>query len=215
METEFDLSKLNYDNIDWDARLNDNVLNNFVCPGCGAQEDFEIWATRSGHAKVSNDGVIDFDGEDTLWEEDNACVCLECGCEGVVRNFQPLDDVDVDQLDVDDDGYAFFEYHINDWYEHDYVIEWNLQENGWVAFFVTEGHRYYHELYETGLVTYPREEELEEVALRLCIFIAEEEEKFKHEQARLELQASEAKREQEKLNATLEQPEIETDALPE
>jgi len=64
---------------------NENCLEGMVCPSCGSEGPFAIYA--ESWFLVYDDGIEEY--EDIEWGPSSPCICQECGYDGVVRQFDP------------------------------------------------------------------------------------------------------------------------------
>ncbi len=67
--------------------MNSNILAGMACPQCKSEGPFYISCSLS--AKVTDD-ECDTTGSDAEWDNDSACVCDNCSCSGIVRDFEKL-----------------------------------------------------------------------------------------------------------------------------
>ncbi len=63
---------------------NENCLEGMACPKCKGEEPFKIVVTT--WMVVYDNGTDEH--EDTEWDDDSPCVCVECGYAGKVKDFQ-------------------------------------------------------------------------------------------------------------------------------
>ena len=66
---------------------NENVLEGYKCPNCGATDDFNI-VGEALFLHVMDDGVSEFEGVE--WEDTSSCVCDDCGHSATVAEFKGL-----------------------------------------------------------------------------------------------------------------------------
>ena len=65
--------------------MNTNCLEGIQCLGCGSEGPFEIKVKV--YITVHDDGTDDIIG-DVEWDDDDPCICPECGKHGTVADFK-------------------------------------------------------------------------------------------------------------------------------
>jgi hypothetical protein len=68
------------------AGANTNVLQGMRCPECGSLGPFRIEIITT--ALVFDSGVEDMG--DNEWDNESACECIECGYDGIVRDYRDI-----------------------------------------------------------------------------------------------------------------------------
>jgi len=64
---------------------NENCLRNLSCPKCGASGDFRIETTAT--TTWADDGCDFSDAEDTTWQNNSSCACIECSHSATIWDF--------------------------------------------------------------------------------------------------------------------------------
>lgn len=64
-----------------------NCLKGWKCPKCGNVESFYIDVTIRARVLMTDDGTLEEDQLETMWEPENDVECGECGYQATVADF--------------------------------------------------------------------------------------------------------------------------------